>query len=705
MRVRPNAGHAVRVSDGQPIKLHVIEVLVPRNRACELLEPGFILLHDERKGDVKGDSALRRAGAAFSGHGRLKDFFPIDLLKPVLVDTVDERRLCAGGRQPRFDFGFVFFGILAVQQFSRIRDKLRTFEIDLRKMSLALPAYILTGALSDMRPVKLVTMKGHNADAILGNLAGVVGVNESNLLGSLLSSGAVTSGLKIQKGFQDVVRGLKNELKTQRKLSGQLITEYTQAGCQYVKEAGWIMLLWNAIAAFVRMIHDTSLYDTTLRTTALNSDVLRVDDAKKGEHRATPEYNGGLETGDPRENPPITIIVRHDSRMQKSGSDTEGNRNRLALVEGEYPDHYSTAAPAYSRKNYIRCRVSFGPESALLFSLTLADDATERNLRSCQFIGESVKEREYRVVYLLAASSLILSDIHHPPHNCCARFQSYEYNAISIEVCACYQKGAYRPKQREREREGIRKSTFDGLFTQRMLFELRHGLSKLYRRPKCRSVPCLSGFRWTFLVCDDWAIAPRRRVSNLSKGTTALQHLSTGKGDFMNFTKPTNRKYNRVWLAIISTQFLTFKNLNYNPFTVTCAFSNALLMFYFQDIPLSRALTKPGELHQRDTAPHSPIKQGQTSQNLTPENSGRQIIALSKPPCNGVEFPPANFITLVGADIKKKTNDIYIKMLKTRDRRDDKHRIDSVDESRQSNWEQAGKHDLVYAHTGKKKTH
>ncbi|KAJ8892387.1 hypothetical protein PR048_004967 [Dryococelus australis] len=41
-----------------------------------------------------------------------------------------------------------------------VHDKLSTFEINHRKKSLPLPAYILTGAMSDVRPVKLVTMEG-----------------------------------------------------------------------------------------------------------------------------------------------------------------------------------------------------------------------------------------------------------------------------------------------------------------------------------------------------------------------------------------------------------------------------------------------------------------------------------------------------------------------------------------------------------------
>ncbi|KAJ8897551.1 hypothetical protein PR048_002900 [Dryococelus australis] len=43
------------------------------------------------------------------------------------------------------------------------------------------------------------------------------------------------------------------------------------------------------------------------------------------------------ETGDPQENPPTSVIVRHDSRMRKSGSDPAGYRTRgiLRVDEGE----------------------------------------------------------------------------------------------------------------------------------------------------------------------------------------------------------------------------------------------------------------------------------------------------------------------------------------------------------------------------------
>ncbi|KAJ8867490.1 hypothetical protein PR048_031292 [Dryococelus australis] len=49
---------------------------------------------------------------------------------------------------------------ITVSVVKAVHDKVSTFEINHRKMSLPMPAYILTGALSDMRPVKLVTMDG-----------------------------------------------------------------------------------------------------------------------------------------------------------------------------------------------------------------------------------------------------------------------------------------------------------------------------------------------------------------------------------------------------------------------------------------------------------------------------------------------------------------------------------------------------------------
>ncbi|KAJ8866416.1 hypothetical protein PR048_032259 [Dryococelus australis] len=49
-------------------------------------------------------------------------------------------------------------------------------------------------------------------------------------------------------------------------------------------------------------------------------------------------------TGDTRENPPISGIVRHYSHMRKSGSDPVGNQIRFASVGVKWSNHYITVA-------------------------------------------------------------------------------------------------------------------------------------------------------------------------------------------------------------------------------------------------------------------------------------------------------------------------------------------------------------------------
>ncbi|KAJ8896910.1 hypothetical protein PR048_002256 [Dryococelus australis] len=66
--------------------------------------------------------------------------------------------------------------------------------------------------------------------------------------------------------------------------------------------------------------------------------------AKRGMERRRNEKEG--ETGDPRENPPTSGIVRHDSHMRKCKSDLTRNRTRLASVGGEWSNHYTTVVRA-----------------------------------------------------------------------------------------------------------------------------------------------------------------------------------------------------------------------------------------------------------------------------------------------------------------------------------------------------------------------
>ncbi|KAJ8881827.1 hypothetical protein PR048_018313 [Dryococelus australis] len=54
------------------------------------------------------------------------------------------------------------------------------------------------------------------------------------------------------------------------------------------------------------------------------------------------------ETGIPRENPPVSSVVQHDSHMRRSGSELGGDRARIAVVGGERPSHCSRAAVGWS---------------------------------------------------------------------------------------------------------------------------------------------------------------------------------------------------------------------------------------------------------------------------------------------------------------------------------------------------------------------
>ncbi|KAJ8874563.1 hypothetical protein PR048_025426 [Dryococelus australis] len=66
---------------------------------------------------------------------------------------------------------------------------------------------------------------------------------------------------------------------------------------------------------------------------ALNSEVLRADAGVIEVNMERCRNEGEGETGDPRENPPTSGIVRHDSHLRKSG-DLAGDWARFALVGG-----------------------------------------------------------------------------------------------------------------------------------------------------------------------------------------------------------------------------------------------------------------------------------------------------------------------------------------------------------------------------------
>ncbi|KAJ8875216.1 hypothetical protein PR048_023111 [Dryococelus australis] len=79
--------------------------------------------------------------------------------------------------------------------------------------------------------------------------------------------------------------------------------------------------------------------ELSLEIWAALNEVLRADEGEVSSVIAQ-RWNARVEeTGDTRVNPPINGIVRHDSHMQKSTSEPDGNRTRLTLVGGKWYDH------------------------------------------------------------------------------------------------------------------------------------------------------------------------------------------------------------------------------------------------------------------------------------------------------------------------------------------------------------------------------
>ncbi|KAJ8884151.1 hypothetical protein PR048_016008 [Dryococelus australis] len=74
------------------------------------------------------------------------------------------------------------------------------------------------------------------------------------------------------------------------------------------------------------------------------SEVIRTDEALIMKWSST-ECKGGGGGREPQENSPTSSIIRHHSHVRKSGSDSTGNRTRLAVVGGERPSHYTTSVP------------------------------------------------------------------------------------------------------------------------------------------------------------------------------------------------------------------------------------------------------------------------------------------------------------------------------------------------------------------------
>ncbi|KAJ8878415.1 hypothetical protein PR048_018993 [Dryococelus australis] len=105
-----------------------------------------------------------------------------------------------------------------------------------------------------------------------------------------------------------------------------------------------------------------------------------------GEYGAAPEYWGGGNE-DARENQPTSTILRDDSHTRKSRSEHDGNRTLLALVGGEWCDHFTTAAP-----NSVRVKLRTGVLGTYFVSLQFHRATSAYGYEwLCQRVSHAVK--------------------------------------------------------------------------------------------------------------------------------------------------------------------------------------------------------------------------------------------------------------------------------------------------------------------------
>ncbi|KAJ8890903.1 hypothetical protein PR048_010412 [Dryococelus australis] len=167
-------------------------------------------------------------------------------------------------------------------------------------MSLPMPAYTSTGALSDVRPR---AFEDRTCDALAPS-----GAIFNSLVTTLIYDVA-KNGSNVNDGGSSVMR---------RSDKGKFLLSRWERVHHYGLQI--LLFIPSLSAAGTRVSEEI--------WAALNIEVLRADEGEARNARV------GV-TGDPRENPPTSGFVRHDSHMRESGSDPAGNRTRFALMGGE----------------------------------------------------------------------------------------------------------------------------------------------------------------------------------------------------------------------------------------------------------------------------------------------------------------------------------------------------------------------------------
>ncbi|KAJ8869105.1 hypothetical protein PR048_030669 [Dryococelus australis] len=120
---------------------------------------------------------------------------------------------------------------------------------------------------------------------------------------------------------------------------------------------------------------------------------------ERREVRAEQRQNGRTgKTGDPRENPPTSDIIQHDSHMRKSGSDTARNRTRGACKSNTHKQNRSSTL-LYTPTNYTGAKTSYAVVAEWLRRLTRNQIPSGSVAAQCKSGGNgisgTVPTREY----------------------------------------------------------------------------------------------------------------------------------------------------------------------------------------------------------------------------------------------------------------------------------------------------------------------
>ncbi|KAJ8893688.1 hypothetical protein PR048_006288 [Dryococelus australis] len=349
------------------------------NRLTDTAREVIVWIIVKGKHGVRDSTAMRHSWRSLS-ENTWCGFIVNQLIGPVIVDNrlTGERLLKA------------------------VHDQVSTFEINLIKKSLLLPVYILTGTLSDMRPAKVVTMEGKvtriiehmRMGKVIWEVIGTECLHTSTTLNFTSANSSANQPLAVRTCILPVEVAL---LLGSRKLAIHLFTpragRFLNSSClshnrnELVAVASCLCFPTNKqkflMGAFSMGKISAARYAVFQKAEATLTFQLGPDEAEL-------ECNGERETGVPRENPPASGIVQHDSTCENLGANPPGIEPRSPWWE---VSALATALPL-PLQYFLALQVLGVHERRQLLELASAEHEHKTRISpNLQFINETEKRR------------------------------------------------------------------------------------------------------------------------------------------------------------------------------------------------------------------------------------------------------------------------------------------------------------------------